>query len=71
MSTTLTSIATPRPDTHHFIGRVPITFCARFVEEVRRRHEQRRMLHSVQQLDHPGVLADVVAAGGRDRATGA
>lgn len=66
MSTTVTSIATQRRDTHHFIGGVPIAFCARFVEEARRRHEQRRMLRTVQQLDHAGVLADVEAACGHD-----
>ena len=66
MSTTVTSIASPRPETHHFIGAVPIAFCARFIEEARRRHEQRRMLRTVQQLDHAGVLADVEAARGSD-----
>ena len=64
MSASVTSIATPRPDTHHFIGAVPIAFCARFIEEARRRREQRRMLRTVQQLDHAGVLADVEAACG-------
>ena len=66
MSTTLTSISPPRSNTHHVIGAVRIAFCARFVAEVRRRYEERRMLRAVQQLDHPGVLADVEAACGRD-----
>jgi hypothetical protein len=66
MSATVTSIATPRPDTHHFIGAVPIAFCARFVEEARQRNAERRMLRTVRQLDHAGVLADVEAACGGD-----
>jgi hypothetical protein len=67
MATAITeTFATPRPDTHHFIGAVPIAFCTRFVEATRQRYEQRRMLRTVQELDHPGVLADVQAASGHD-----
>ncbi len=68
MATAITrTFAPPRPETHHTIGTVAIAFCARFVEAVRQRHEQRRMLHTVQELDHPGVLADVEAARGTQR----
>jgi hypothetical protein len=57
----------PRSDTHHYFGAVPIAFCARFVEATRQRQEQRRMLRAVQELDHPGVLADVQAACAAER----
>ena len=36
--------------------------CARVIEAHRQRTEERRMLLAVQQLDHPGVLADMQAA---------
>jgi hypothetical protein len=60
------SVVQRRTETHHFIGGVAIAFCARFVEETRQRSERRRMLNIVQQLDHPGVLADFEAAGAQD-----
>ena len=56
------SAPAPRSDTHHYFGKVAIAFCARFVEASRQRSGQRRMLRAVQDLDHPGVLADVEAA---------
>jgi hypothetical protein len=63
MSTALVQTSpAPRSDTHHYFGAVAIAFCTRFVEASRRRHEQRRMLLAVQELDHPGVLADLTAA---------
>ncbi len=68
MATAITrTFAPPRPETHHTIGAVTIAFCTRFVEAVRQRQEQRRMLHTVQELDHAGVLADVEAARGTER----
>jgi hypothetical protein len=56
------TVATPRSDTHHYFGKVAIAFCTRFVEASRQRYEQRRMLRAVQDVDHPGVQADVEAA---------
>jgi hypothetical protein len=62
MSTTISrTLATRRSETHHMIGATAIAFCTRFVAAARRRREERRMLLTVQQLDHPGVLADVEA----------
>ncbi len=58
---TTNTFTTPRSDTHHTIGAVAIAFCTRFVEAARQRREERRMLLTVQEVDHPGVLADVEA----------
>jgi hypothetical protein len=63
MATAITeTFATPRSETHHYIGTVPIALCSRFVVIARQRYEQRRMLRTVQELDHAGVLADVEVA---------
>src|SRR5262245_30671313 len=35
------TFATPRPETHHYIGAVPIALCTRFIEAARERREQR------------------------------
>lgn len=64
------SVAAPRSATHHYFGKVAIAFCARFVEVSRQRYEQQRMLRAVQDLDHPGVQADVEAASGSERDLG-
>jgi len=62
MATTISrTFAASRPDTHHYFGVVAIAFYARFIEAARQRREERRMLLTVQELDHPGVLADVEA----------
>jgi hypothetical protein len=60
MATTITrTFAAPRPDTHQTIVSTAIAFCARFIETARQRRAERRMLLVVQEIDHPGVLADV------------
>jgi len=56
------SFAAARSETHHYFGAVAIAFCTRFVAAARARHEERRMLNTVHELDHAGVQADVEAA---------
>ena len=63
MATTMTNnLAAARSETHHHFGAVAIAFCTRFVEAARRRREERLMLLTMQDVDHPGVLADLEMA---------
>jgi hypothetical protein len=59
---TAETFASPRRDTHHRFGVMSIAFCARIVETIRGRHARQQMLWAVQELRHPGVLADMETA---------
>ena len=49
-------------EAHRQLGHALRSLRTRFIEGRRQRLEEHRMLFAVQQLDHPGVLADVQAA---------
>jgi hypothetical protein len=61
MAITIAQTVTSRSETHHTFRDVAIAFFTRFVEAARQRREERRMMLIVQEMDHPGVLADVEA----------
>ena len=60
-------IAAPHSDAHRQFGQALRAFHTRFIEIRRQRRAERRMLLAVQDLDHPGVLADIAACS-KDRA---
>ena len=58
--------AKPHRDTHRRSGAAQITSPCRLVQASRRRRADQRMLRTIQELDHPGVLADLEAARGSE-----
>ena len=65
-TTTAETFAKAHRDTHRHLGAVHVRSPLRLVQAIRRRRADRRMLRIVQNLDHPGVLADFASARGSE-----
>ena len=58
----IASIASLHHEAMHQLGHALSALRARLIDAPRRRHEERRILLAVQDLDHAGVLADMQAS---------
>jgi hypothetical protein len=58
----IASIASLHHEAMHQLGHALTALRARLIDAPRRRHQERRMLLAVQDLEHSGVLADMQAS---------
>jgi hypothetical protein len=58
----IATITSLHHDALHQVGHALSALRARLIDAPRRRYQERRVLLAVQDLDHPGVLADMQGA---------